>query len=473
MASSHVSFDTIPASIRKPGKYFEFNTRLAVRTLPANVQKVIIIAGKTSEGTLAPLTPVDIYSDLEARTFAGAGSLAHLMCRAAIRAYPYLRLQLVTVEDDSTGLAATGKVVFTGLAESAGVVSLTIGSEVYRTPVARNDSSAVIAASLEKVINRGSLCPVHAVALEGSLALTAKNKGDTGNSICLYITESVMGVSATIQPISGGEVNPDITEALSAIFAEGHNIIVSPYADESNLVLLREHLQATGHAIEQRGAVGIIAMTESLAKATTLAGNSNSGRLVIPLLPGTVSLPGEVAAAFGAVMAGEEDPARPLNTLPLTGIVAPAMPLRMSRMEQETALYNGLTPLEVGPANVVQVVRAVSSYTKDPQGVDDISLLDITTMRTLDYVRKACRERISLRFPREKLSVRTPAKVRSELIDVLLKLEDLEIVERVKENLPMLVVERDGQDSNRLNAIIPCDVVNGLHVFAGRIDLLL
>ena len=33
MASANVSFDNIPASIRKPGKYFEFNTKLAVRTL--------------------------------------------------------------------------------------------------------------------------------------------------------------------------------------------------------------------------------------------------------------------------------------------------------------------------------------------------------------------------------------------------------------------------------------------------------
>ena len=38
MASANITFDTIPASIRKPGKYFEFNTRLAVNTLPANLQ---------------------------------------------------------------------------------------------------------------------------------------------------------------------------------------------------------------------------------------------------------------------------------------------------------------------------------------------------------------------------------------------------------------------------------------------------
>jgi phage tail sheath gpL-like len=136
-------------------------------------------------------------------------------------------------------------------------------------------------------------------------------------------------------------------------------------------------------------------------------------------------------------------------------------------------LYNGVTPLEVGPGEVVQIVRAVSTYIHDPQGIDDISLLDITTIRTLNYVRKAVRERIALRFPREKLSSKTPEKVRDQILDVLYKLEELEIVEEVAANEDGVICERDLQDPNRLNAKIPVDVVNGLHVFAGRIDLLL
>lgn len=121
----------------------------------------------------------------------------------------------------------------------------------------------------------------------------------------------------------------------------------------------------------------------------------------------------------------------------------------------------------------MQIVRAITTYTVNPQGVEDVSLLDLTTVRTLFYTRKACRERIALRFPREKLSDRTPPKVRSELLNVLGELEDLEILENVEANKDALLVERDEQDANRLDAKIPADVVNGLHVFAGRIDLLL
>ena len=169
--------------------------------------------------------------------------------------------------------------------------------------------------------------------------------------------------------------------------------------------------------------------------------------------------------------ASEEDPARPLNTLALTGVAVPPESSRLSRTEQEVALKNGVTPLEVGPGEVVRIVRAISTYTRNAAGATDISLLDMTTIRTLDYVARTVKERIDLRFPREKLSTRTPPKVRSEVLDVLRRLEQLEIVEEVEANAAGVICERDLQDPNRLDCRIPSDVVNGLHIFAGVIDL--
>ena len=64
-----------------------------------------------------------------------------------------------------------------------------------------------------------------------------------------------------------------------------------------------------------------------------------------------------------------------------------------------------------------------------------------------------------------------PDKVRSEVLDVLRQLEQLEIVEEVEANAAGVICERDLQDPNRLDCRIPSDVVNGLHVFAGVIDL--
>jgi phage tail sheath gpL-like len=243
--------------------------------------------------------------------------------------------------------------------------------------------------------------------------------------------------------------------------------------DATSLAALKTHLDTVSGPMEQRPGIGIFAFSGTYSNAVTLASGVNSGRIACPFLRSTRSLNLELAAAFASVVAFEEDPARPLNTLELTGIHAPAIGSRFTRTEQENCLYNGLTPIEVGPSGAPQIVRAVTTYTKDANSVADVSLLDLTTIRTLDYVRKACRERIAQRFPREKLYAETIKSVRSELYDVLLRLEDLAIVENVEANKDGLVVERSGTDSNRLDAKIPADVVNGLHVFAGRIDLIL
>ncbi|MDO9795537.1 phage tail protein, partial [Glaesserella parasuis] len=85
--------------------------------------------------------------------------------------------------------------------------------------------------------------------------------------------------------------------------------------------------------------------------------------------------------------------------------------------EVNQALFNGLSPLEV-VVNRVQISRAITTYTKSVTNTDDPSYLDLTTIRTLDYVRKAIQTRQRLRFPRAKNTQRVIRKVRSEILDV-------------------------------------------------------
>ncbi len=473
MASPNISFASIPASIRKPGKYIEFNTALAVRTLPGNRQRTLIVGQRLTAGTVAAGTVVDVFSDAEAAGFFGRGSIAHLMVRAALAANPYLALSVITLDDNGAGVAATGTVTITGPATAAGVLTVQVGSELVQIAIAVGDSANSTAAALNAQIAKQPDFPVSASVSGAVVTLTAKHKGTLGNTVRIAASSTASGLGAAAVAMSSGATDPTLATALAAVFASGHDIVISAYADATSLTALRTHLDAVSGALEQRGAIGIYGHVGTLSQATSIAAGVNSGRISGVLVPAAVDLPYEVAAAYGAVVASEEDPARPLNTLALTGITASPLANRLSRTEQESALYNGVTPTEVGPGEVVQIVRAVTTYTLDAQSVPDISLLDLTTIRTLDYVRKSVRERIALRFPREKLSARTADKVRSEILDVLVKLEELEIVEEVEANKPGVIVERDTQDPNRLNARIPTDVVNGLHVFAGRIDLLL
>jgi phage tail sheath gpL-like len=473
MASPNISFDTIPSSIRKPGAYFEFNLKLAVRTLPSNKNRLTIIGQRLATGLAPAGLPFKVFSDDDAATYFGRGSMLHLMIRAAITANRYVEIEAVGLDDAAGSAAAAGVVTFTGTATDTGVATIKVAGRQVQLGVQSGQNAAAVAAAILPLLTAKADWPVSPTAAGGAITLTARNKGTVANAVAYEasITAPGMGVSVT-QPTSGA-VDPDLAAPLASLFSSANEIIVTPYADQAQLTTLRTHLNDRSGSLEQRGGIGVYASRGTLSAATTLAGQINSGRMVCALLPGTATSAYELASVFAAVVAFEEDPAMPLNTLALTGVQPPNLASRLGRTEQEVCLANGVTPLEVGPGETVQIVRAVTTYTLNPAGLTDISLLNMTTIRTLDYVRKACRERIALRFPRAKLSSRTPPKVRSELLDVLHKLEELEIIEGVEEQKDNLIVERDSQDPDRLNARIPCNVVNGLHVFAGRIDLLL
>lgn len=473
MASKNISFDQIPSSIRKPMKAFEYNTKLAVRTLPNNLQKMLIIAQKTVTGTVAQATPTPVFSDAEAQTYFGTGSIAHRMVRAAIKANPYLDLSVVAL-DDSGATKATWTVIIANSATKAGGLKLWIGNQFIEISVANTDANTAVATALNTELGKFPELPVTATVNAGVVTLVARNAGTIANDIDMaYELINVTGTTVTIAQTVQGAVNPSIATALAACAGLQYDVIATSFNAQADILTLVTHLDLYSGPMEQKPGIAVFGNDCALATMTTLTTAVNSGRVIGAFLRGTKSPSFELAAAYAAVVAREEDPARPLNTLELVGINAAPVASRLTRTEQESCLNNGTAPLEVGPGEKVQIVRAISTYVHDANSIDDISLLDITTIRTLDYVRKALRERIALRFPREKLSERTAPKVKSEIIDVLKKLEELEIVELVNDNIPGIIVERDLQDPNRLNAKIPADVVNGLHVFAGRIDLLL
>lgn len=475
MTSANVSFDKIKTSTRKPGVYVEWNTKLAVRNLPTNKQRVLLIA-QHSNPKAGKLTALEnIYSAADVAAAYGAGSQAHLMALAAIKAYAYADLSLITVADNEAGVAATGSITITGTADTQGVLRVNIGNaDTLTVGVAANATAATVAAAVKAAIDAETSLSVTATASEGLVTLTAKNKGTHGNYIRIRASNTAEGITVAVKAMSGGDADADIGPALNAVIAEGHNLIAVGCTDEANLLKLRTHLETVGAPEEKRWALGIYGQTGALAQTTTQAGRLNSGYLYSAWYRKTPSLPCELAAAFAAVVASEEDPARPLNTLKLNGIGVCDSADKTMRTEQENALYNGVTPIETSPDGTsAQIVRAISTYTKTANGTADESLLDMTTVRTLIYVSGACADRIALRFPRDKMTERTIARVRSELIDVLMKCEELEIIEDVENNLANLIVERDAQNTGMLNCRVPSDVVNGLHQVGMVIDLYL
>ena len=451
---TNIEFEKIPNSLRKPGVYTEYNAKGAVTTLPTNEQEVLIVAPMVG-GATAFTQPVRVYSDLDAAAVFGAGSWAHLMTRMAITNNSLIRLSVMGLADSSSSVAASGSLVLTGTATSQGVMTATIAGVDYKVAVANGEKAKDVAARLNAVINGATDCPATASVSESTITLTAKCKG---------------AISATA--FANGAENADLASALASVAGTHYHVIISPFADDKNAKALREHLESVSAPLEKKPAIGVLAWRGSMATGTTYTEKINSERVTCGWYKGAIESCALIAAGFGAVIAGEEDPARPLNTLEIKGLTEVDPTQTPLLTEANQALYHGLTPITV-VNHRVRIMRAITTYTKSATNTDDPSYLDLTTIRTLDYTRKAIEQRIELRFPRAKLSARTPDKVRSEILDVLLRLENEEILENVAQHKAKLLVKRNGVDPNRLDCVIPTDVVNGLHVVANRVDLIL
>lgn len=476
----------IPNPIYKPGAYFAFNTTLASRALATNDQKLLIIAQRLHDSaTVDALTPVNVFSDDEAALYFGRGSQAHRMARAAIKANQYIQLTVVGLDDAEDSVAATGSLVVNGTASGSGQVRLDICGTTVAVAVSQGDKADDVMASLASAITLQDTLPLSATVGETdgpvtgdeplekvrALVLTSRNKGSAGNECGLNCIITASGLTATLTPMRGGQGDPTLDAAFSAVFASGHTLIILPYTRDEALAKLSAHLDNVSGPLEQRSAVGVTGWNGTLASGTTLTGRVNAPRITCGWHAGSALPNGELAAIYGAIIASESDPARPLNTLTLPGLDITAQDNWPGRTEQENALMNGLTPFEVD-GSVVRIVRAVSTYVKNAAGVTDRSLMDITIIRSLDYVRLACRTRYTQRFPREKLTDARLARIRSELLDVLYSLEQLEIVENVDALKDQLRVTRSLQDDTRAEATIPAAVVRGLHIFAAVIYLM-
>lgn len=469
---SKIEFEKIPNSIRKPSVLTEYNNKDAVTTLPTNEQEVLIIAPMIG-GEAAFTVPHKLFSDKEAEDLFGAGSTAHLMVRQAIQNNSLIRLTVVGLKDHDAGIAAVGKVTFTGTVTYAGVVSVTIAGTAYEVAAAKGEEAQTVVARLVNVINGSSLSPVVAsVETDTTLKLTVKVKGEIGNEITLATKNTAKDLHLEVTAFADGQRNAQIAPALASVAGTHYNVIISPFSDDENALALRSHLESVSAPIEDKPAIGVMGWRGTYATGTTLTASLNSERIIVGWYKGATESNAIIAAGLGAVIAGEEDPARPLNTLEIKGLTVVDDSQKPLFTEVNQALYHGLSPIEV-VASRVQITRAITTYTQNATNTDDPSYLDLTTIRTLDYVRKAVQTRQRLRFPRAKNSHRIVAKVRSEILDVLYQLEGEEVIENVEAWKSRLLVVRNAQDPTYLDLEIPADVVNGLHVIRNKITLIL
>ena len=485
-----ISFNSIPANIRVPLAYVEFDNTRAVQGTPQISHKLLVLGQRLSTGSVAANVPTRITSAAQAEQAFGRGSMLSAMFNALKAANLYTESWAIALDDAGAGVNATGTLTFSGTVSKAGTLYLYIAGMRVTVAVAAAEASATTATNVAAAINANTALPVTASASLGVVTLTARHKGETGNTIDVrlnYYTGEALpaGLACAIAAMSGGTTNPSIATAIAAMGTEWWNSIVMPYTDSANLSALETELTLRWGPTKMLDGIAFGAY-RGTHSATGTFGAARNHHLVSIMGTGIAPQPPYVwAAAYAGVAAASLsiDPARPLQTLELPGIMPPAIPDRWTLEERNLLLFDGIATFTATAGGGVAIEREVTTYQKNAYNVDDPSYLDVQTPATLSYIRFATRARITQRFPRHKLAddgtrfgagqaIVTPKTIRAELIALFRELESKGLVENFDQYVNDLVVERNADDRNRVDVLSSPDLVNQLRIFAEQIQFI-
>lgn len=487
----NVSFNQIPVDIRTPGQYIEIDNSKAVQGLPTQDRKLLVLGQRLTTGTVAEGVPTRVLNADQAEEYFGRGSMLAAMIKAAKAVNESTDLWAVALDDNGAGVTASGQIDIGGTVTGAGTLNLYIAGELVQVAVAAAEANNTTAAAVAAAITAKTDLPVTA-AVNGVddtiVDLTARHKGESGNAIDVrtnyFMGESLpTGLTVGITAMASGSGNPAIATAIAAIGDDQYYSIIMPWTDAANLTALETELSDRWGPMEQRTGHAFAALVLSHANLATAGAARNSPHTTLFGIANVPQPPWIWAARAGAIVEfnGAIDPARPFQTLAVNGLMPPPEQSRFTRAERDLLLRDGVSTFITDAGGVIRIERVITTYQTNAFGVADISYLDLNTKWTVDYIRFAVRARIALRFPRYKLAddgtnfapgqaIVTPKIVRAELLALFRELEFAGVVEGFDQFKADLLVVRSDADPNRVNAVIPPDVINQFRVFAAAVQ---
>lgn len=487
-----VSFNYIPTNVRVPLFYAEMdNSQAGYFT---QNKRALLIGQKLAAGSAVANTPYLVSTTDMAKTLFGTGSMLARM-HAAYRAQDaFGEVWCIPVADAGAGVQASGTITVTGPATAAGTINLYIGGQRVQVAVGASDAANTIAAAINTAINAATELPVTSTVATNVVTVTCRWKGTTGNDIAILDSfrgfaggESLpTGVALAYSGsgfLASGATNPTLTgTVITAMGDEEYDYVIHPYTDSTSLDAFQtEYNDSTGRWSWSRQVYGhcYTALRGALGALTTAGGLRNDPHHTIAGIDADCPNPSwEYAAAYGGANALglNVDVARPTQTLPLNGILAPRAGKRFLLTERQSLLNYGIATSYVSGGQL-RVERAITTYQKNAWSQSDPSYLDSETLHTLTEITRRMRNRITQKYPRHKLAndgtrfaagqaIVTPSVIRGEIMAEYSDMEELGLVENAKLFAKYLIVERDSTNPNRINVLLPPDLVNQLRIFA-------
>lgn len=482
-----IAFDQIPIALLLPGTFMEFDASRAGLATGIQPYRALVLGQKTAGGSAPANVPVPISDPGEVESLFGDGSMAARLARAFRGVNRFNDMDVLPLDDDGGAIAATGTITFGGT-NSDGTLVLYIAGERLTVLVSSGDTPADIATDVVAAITGEPTLPVTAVVNGGvpeQVDLTAKNAGEIGNTIDVRVNhlpgeKLPDGVTVAIVALSGGTTNPSLATAIANIAGTQYNVIVFPYTDAASLTAIEAELLTRWGPLVAKEGVAIAGEVDTVGNLQTLGDSRNSQFLAIVGLEPFPGVPAERAAAVAAhvTFEGQQDPARPLQTLRIPGY-APSDVDRFSDEERDMLLQDGVSTLRTAPGSVVQIERLVTTRTLNDFASPDTAFQDVNDVLALSFIRFDFVRRFTTAFPRHKLAdaigpvdqgqnVLTPGGAKAEAAAWYDGLVARAIVQDTKLFLEESLFEVSGTNPNRLDVLLAVRLVGQARTIATR-----
>ncbi|XTZ40071.1 phage tail sheath subtilisin-like domain-containing protein [Salmonella enterica] len=483
-----VPFSRIPSNLRTPLFFVEFDNAMA--NSATSVQRTLLIGQMLKSGTTTPDIPVRVSSSNVVGELTGKGSMLHAMMTAYLQNDSAAEIWILPLAANAGMLSATGSIAVSGTASGAGVISLYIGGIRVQVSVVPDDTSSQIATALAAAINKKTDIAVVASANGGTVELTARNPGYCGNQIDLRLNylgtqggeATPGGLDITVSLMTGGAGAPDMVNGLANLQDKTFDFIVNPWDDTASLDTMKAFLSdATGRwSWEQQlygHAFGVT--TGTYAELGTKGETRNNqhetlmgvNRSPSPAYVWSAALAGAIAPSL------RNDPGRPTQTLPVYGVLAPALEDRFTLTERNNLLHSGISTFTVADDGTVSVENVITTYRTNAYGDADDSYLQVETLFNLMFVVRYLRTQVTSKFGRMKLAANgtrfapgaaivTPNVIRADQIAEFQTLEYNGYVQDSESFAKNLIVEQNASNPNRVDVLWPGTLMNQLRIFA-------
>lgn len=485
-----VAFNQIPLTINTPGYFVEFDSSRAMKGASIQPHSVLLVGQMLTSGSGTASTVYAVKSGAEALSlFGNKSQLAQMV--AAYKAQDSLtQVYAIGVAEGTT--AATGSITWTGPATEAGALVLYISGRRVSVSVANGDSAATIETNaLAALALETDLTDTVAADAGTGVDFTAVCKGTLGNQIIIGHSQLAgerppAGVTVTVTAMSGGATDPSYTAAIAAMTEDQYHTVVSGLCTSTVCAAFVTELESRWGPMRQIEGVLFAAFADTRANLTTLGNAFNSYAMVLCGMEKSALMraPWEIAAAAAAVSAQQTqvDPARACTGLTVGGFSAAKRGAGFTRAERDILLSDGVATFTASQDGRLLVERFVTTYQTNSSSIPDTALRDLhPVVRTLAALRYSLRVRIGTRFARFKLAddgnvippgqpIVTPKIIRAEIIALFQDWQQLGWVENLEQFKAELFVERDASDPNRVNAILPPDLINSFLVGAFQVQ---